>query len=181
MSTLSIIAFLSFLQAFNVPAPTIQTVSDILYASQASTTQVQATTTLQATPTGEATVTVQNPPPAPTFGAILLTMEDKSEITVEVTKVREESSDYPLGVYFLKVRVLDQNGKTTPIPKGQAPFQDVSMTYNGIIENKKIDGKQTSESTDFYHTFAFYPAQKGLQQVVFASGNLTKQVSIDVQ
>ncbi len=173
MSTASIIAFLAFLLAFNVPAPVIQNVSTILYASQASTTAIQATTTLQATPTGGASVTVQNTTPQPTFGGIIQAM-DQSQITIGVEK--EIWSGYDNGVYTLTIRVLDSNGDT--VKNAPIHMESDSLKVGLYKTDSSTNALTSKESNDWWQVMYYFPPSPGSHTVTVTSGSLSKEITV---
>jgi len=125
---------------------------------------------------------IQSTQTTPLFGGTLQTTQesqpmptDKSAITVENEGQQGPATDQmPYKQFYLKVRVLDENGNTV----NQAP---VSMTVNGQTENAKIDTKETPQSIDYYHTFSFAPQTSGDTSITFTSGNLSTTTTITVQ
>ena len=178
MTGLQIFAILQLLLAFNVSTSTVATVQAILETPNATTTVVAPIliTPVQNTPTPvfQFNGTIQPMPevPAPV---------DKSEIVVEVSRVKESSESTPFGYYFLKVSVLNSEGITTPIKESENPRQNISMEVGGVIESRFIDTQTHRESKVWFHTFGFEPGSVGVHSITFTSGNLTKTITVEVK
>jgi hypothetical protein len=140
-----------------------------------TTPTVRVPITNNVTPT-QTTATVTTSVPQ-TFGSISMP-QDNSAISVESTQTVNTSVDYPFGLYFLKVRVFDSNGKTTPIPSGVAPSQLVSMTIGDSVQNAFIDTRLGGGSDDYFHTFSYAPTSTYPVTITFVSGTLNKAITI---
>lgn len=120
-------------------------------------------------------------------------MEDKSGITVNIVNTTEKDviNSVPFGTYTIRVRVLDTDGNSTCGTYCDNP-RDVNATkvpismnapdnQGGDIVEKVIDGKETPKSKDYYTSFLYVPTKKGNKNLTFTSGDLTKDLEINVQ
>jgi hypothetical protein len=175
-TTAQVNAIISLLQAFNVDAQTI----DLVYNDLTATTTTGAI--LQLTSTSTPQVTIQ---PQATGGTItptnqpILMPQDQSAVTVIQQSTPQLShkdpvNGIPYGTLQFQVRVLDANGATVD----KAP---VTMSANGTTETRTIDTVLSPETKDDHYTqFQFTPQQIGTYIFTFTSGNLSKDIIVNV-
>lgn len=192
-------AILNLLTAFGVDQLTINNIRLILLPTPAQTQPVFNPTIPAPTPTSVGVSPTTTVTPSPTAVSTAQTSQspstptDQSAITVEFINhsAPDVRGNLPFGIYMLRVRVLDANGKpnggtfvtnprdehSTKIPIVMTAANDV---YGPSVE-AIIDTNETLQSKDWYHQFGYAPTQKGPVTITFTSGNLTKIYFLDVE
>ncbi len=108
------------------------------------------------------------------------TMEDKSAVTSEIIKTSpvDKENSVPYGSYTIRLRVLDESGKTV---NGAPVTIDAPSNAGGDEKQKTIDTRETPSSLDYYTSFEYVPTTKGKKTLTFTSGNLTNTLEITVK
>ena len=130
------------------------------------------------------TAPVYNPPQPQTFGATIPVMPiDKSEIVVVQSK-GNVSSDFPHGQIIFTVTVTDTEGKPNASTVDSVGNLDktvsVTMTVPDTFNDKNLNDTRITNPFG-QAVFGYIPKTTGTKDIIFTSGNLTKQITINVE
>lgn len=117
--------------------------------------------------------------PQPSFGSIIVPMEDKSDIVINLVSQNtvDAINSMPYGGWNYNVAVLDKDGKN---------IKDASITMtaqDNIYPDKtrKADAISTTGATDWTGSFSYVPTTTGVKTISFTSNGITKSITVDVK
>lgn len=115
----------------------------------------------------------------PVVGGIITPM-DKSSLDVEVTEYRKKDivNGQPFGHFSISVSVKDKDGKNL---RQEIVMDAPDNLLNKTVDTVKIPNSETNVNKgDWTASFGYVPVSEGQKVITFTSGNLKKQVTINV-